>query len=250
MSKTLPFYSFGKGANILFLHGFLGSAQDAKFINNGMVNAVDLPGHGNCDLYLMNKFSMSDTAKLVVNTLKKHSLSRPLLYGYSMGGRLSLYLGIHYPELFSGLILESASPGLQKTSERLERIQLDAKQANLIIDLGIKNFLQKWYQNQLFSNLDKDKMILKRQNNNCQGLANSLLGLGLGSQNSLWSDLSSLSLKTTIVVGENDFKFVDIAKQMTKLILNCNLNIVPNAGHCLNIEAPEYLNKIIKQCLK
>ena len=49
------------------------------------------------------------------------------------------------------------------------------------------------------------------------GLANSLLGIGTGSQNSYWEALSSVPNPVYLLTGEYDAKFVAIAREMAAI---------------------------------
>jgi len=49
------------------------------------------------------------------------------LLGYSLAGRLALHAAIHFPELFKGIIIASADPGIKNDKDRLTRLVKDKK---------------------------------------------------------------------------------------------------------------------------
>ena len=86
---------------------------------------VDLPGHGGTEVSYDLDYQMSNTAWGLIELLKVLKISSCFLVGYSMGGRIALYLALHFPQYFSGVVLESASPGLETLKEKKLRIERD-----------------------------------------------------------------------------------------------------------------------------
>src|ERR1700722_7925977 len=56
-----------------------------------------------------------------------------------------------------------------------------------------------------------------RLRNTSHGLARALRGLGTGALPSLWDRLGEVSIPVTLVVGERDAKFRDVASEMAPL---------------------------------
>lgn len=123
---------------LLFLHGFLGDSREFLDVITVLAEsfycvAVDLPGHGLTEVRGDDHFySMDKTAIALLQFLTGLGIEKCGLIGYSMGGRLALYLGLHFPNFFAGVILESASPGLKTEIERERRRELDQKWLNLL----------------------------------------------------------------------------------------------------------------------
>lgn len=74
--------------------------------------------------------------------------------------------------------------------------------------------------------------------NNPTGLANSLRGIGTGSQPSWWSELHKLSMPVLLLAGELDEKFDRIAQTMLPQIPHGRYTRISDAGHALHIEQP------------
>ncbi|RLC36359.1 MAG: hypothetical protein DRH33_07150 [Candidatus Nealsonbacteria bacterium] len=54
-----------------------------------------------------------------------------------------------------------------------------------------------------------------------------------------------------VLNGENESKSVHYhAKEIKKLIQNCESKIISNAGHTSNLENPEEFNKVLEKFLK
>ncbi|MEL6823251.1 MAG: 2-succinyl-6-hydroxy-2,4-cyclohexadiene-1-carboxylate synthase, partial [Calditrichota bacterium] len=185
--------------------------------------------------------------------MEQLSVNKCSLVGYSMGGRLALYMAINYPEMFNCAVLESASPGLADAAERERRIKLDETRASRIKNIGISEFLREWYRMPLFAETLTEKQItilrLKRQDNNPAALARSLREMGIGRQPSLWQQLSDIKIPLFLFVGEKDGKFRKIAERMQQ---NAKLDVITlkGCGHNCHFEKPSLYSKHLAKILK
>ena len=238
----------------LLLHGFTGSCVDFASLRQHLpqydIVAFDLPGHGH-NLPL-SPCSMAQTAADVVVQMQKRGSKRPFhLLGYSMGGRLALYIALHYPDFIASLTLESASPGLATESARQQRRQQDNALADRIERDGILAFvdfwenLSLWESQQQLSGETRTALRQRRLQNNPIGLANSLRGMGTGVQPSLWPRLGELTMPVHLIVGALDHKFVAIAQEMAAAMADVRLDVVAGAGHTVHLERPLIFAELI-----
>ncbi len=145
---------------ILFLHGFMGDSNDFNEVISLLSNqfcclTVDLPGHGKTRILGGEEcYTMSNTAHALIHLLEQLNVKECFLVGYSMGGRLALYLTLHFPERFSKVVLESASPGLKTKRDQLERKQRDLELAHELETSDFSSFLSSWYNQPLFASLE------------------------------------------------------------------------------------------------
>jgi 2-succinyl-6-hydroxy-2,4-cyclohexadiene-1-carboxylate synthase len=181
-----------------------------------------------------------------VRALLDHlGIARAHLLGYSMGGRLALYLALHESQRWHSLILESASPGLPTARERRARVEQDEALATFIEEQGIEQFVRRWEALPLFASQRSLPPAVRkahraaRLRNRPAGLANSLRGMGTGRQPSLWGQLSALDLPTLLITGNLDQKFVTIARRMAACLPRARVEIVPHAGHTVHLERPQ-----------
>ena len=241
---------FGSPENpdVLCLHGFMGSATDWQDVataigDRALCIALDLPGHGGSLDLTPEAYTMEGTARAVVRTLDELEARRPVIVGYSMGGRLALYLALRYPERCTGLFLESASPGLESAGEREARRVADEEKAKRLESGDFENFLRDWYRQPLFAPLAREEMLLwrtieARRRNDPSELARSLRGMGTGSQPSLWEALESLAVPALAVTGELDGKYAGISSRMASICAKVESVVVPGVGHNVHDEAP------------
>jgi 2-succinyl-6-hydroxy-2,4-cyclohexadiene-1-carboxylate synthase len=230
---------------LVFLHGFLGSLDDWNFAvdhlsSNYYCLRVDLPGHGQSRLADPVHYSIPYTARLLVELLDRLKMPQVNLLGYSMGGRLALYLAVHYPDRFLKMILESASPGLENSREQKQRQEQDERLAQALEKKGLEPFLREWYNLPLFQNLSSlpafTEMFQRRLHNDPLDLARSLRQMGTGSQPSLWSRLPEVQLPVLILAGEKDQKFCDLAIQMCERNSQFRMSVVEGCGHTIHFE--------------
>jgi 2-succinyl-6-hydroxy-2,4-cyclohexadiene-1-carboxylate synthase len=237
---------------VLFLHGFMGSATDwedvtAALGTNHRCLAVDLPGHGASVGLPPETYTIQGATRALLDLLDELEIERPVLVGYSMGGRLSLYLALRHPERFAGLFLESASPGIEDSSEREARRRSDEERAARLESGDFDGFVRDWYRQPLFESLARDEVRLRktveaRLHNDPLELARSLRGMGTGSQPSLWGELADLRAPALAVAGELDERYVDVSRRMASLCPRMRYAVVPEAGHNVRLEAPgEYV---------
>jgi len=239
---------------ILFLHGFMGNCDDFKEVialvsNQFCCLTIDLPGHGQTKVQQDEYYTMEKTAQALIELLQKLDINQCFLVGYSLGGRIALYLTIYFPQYFNRVILESASPGLVTLTERNQRIKQDLKLAEELESIELIQFLNKWYSNPLFASFTEhpqfQKALTRKLNNDPLKLAKSLRNIGTGIQPSLWKQLSSNQVPLMLLVGELDQKFIAINHQIANLCAQAQLNIVQNSGHNIHFEYPLELAKTI-----
>ncbi|MEK7775058.1 MAG: 2-succinyl-6-hydroxy-2,4-cyclohexadiene-1-carboxylate synthase [Candidatus Zixiibacteriota bacterium] len=233
---------------IVFLHGFLGNRgdwSDTLQLLSGRYRCVsiDLPGHGTSLIADERQYAMAETAGLVSATLAKLKIERCHLVGYSMGGRLALYIALHFPQLIESVILESASPGIENAEERMKRRQSDAELACRLLEGSAAEFIEEWYDRPLFESMKRYPERLTQLKNSRQslfagGLAASLRQMGTGSQPSLWHKLDMLIPSALLLVGERDNTFRSVAEQMKRRNDKLSVRILPDCGHNCHWENP------------
>ena len=233
------------------LHGFSGDSSSWEEVARRLPGrfqllALDFLGHGQSDSPPDGaSYRMEAVAADIIDLLDKSTSVPAHLLGYSMGGRLALFLALRYRDRFRSLTLESASPGLPDAESRAERRRQDEKLAGAIEKKGIERFVDYWERLPLWesqSRLRKETLAAQRRQrlrNNPLGLANSLRGLGAGAQPPLWTELPGLHTPTLLCVGELDPKFRRISEAMAALMPAAQLTTIAAAGHNIHLENPD-----------
>jgi 2-succinyl-6-hydroxy-2,4-cyclohexadiene-1-carboxylate synthase len=245
---------------ILFLHGFMGNRFEFKqaitiLSKHFYCVAIDLLGHGQTTAINQradqdDSYTIQSSANFVIKFLDLLRIDRCFLVGYSMGGRLALYLTIHFPQYFYRVVLESASAGLSSAAARSDRLAKDLQMATKLETGDFRLFLENWYQQPIFANLRSHpnfmQMLEQRLNNSPAQLAKSLRNLSTGMQPSLWEKLSGNEIPLLLLAGELDLKFVLINRQMLQLCRNAQLEVIPICGHNIHFENPDLFIEKIK----
>ncbi|HEY9629281.1 MAG TPA: 2-succinyl-6-hydroxy-2,4-cyclohexadiene-1-carboxylate synthase [Coleofasciculaceae cyanobacterium] len=244
---------------LLFLHGFMGDRHEFDPVMDLLCEqfycmAVDLPGHGKTQVSADDRYyTMADTAEGLIQVLKAIGIQQCCVIGYSMGGRLALYLTLRFPKYFLKTVLESASPGLKTEAERNQRIQKDHHLAHRLESEDFSAFLAQWYRQPLFATLPKhpnfELMLNQRLQNNPLNLARSLRHLSTGCQPSLWEDLHRNTVPLLLLAGELDTKFIGINTEMAERSPCAILRKVDRCGHNIHFENPGLFVHVIRQFL-
>ena len=250
---------WGNGEPLFLLHGFTGSSQTWDHLASSLspyrtVVAIDLLGHGKTESPLSpERYTMSEQIEDLDQIRRLLSMDKIELLGYSMGGRVALSYSILKQEHVKKLILESSSPGLNTEAERTVRQENDLKLSFKIKNEGLKSFVDYWENIPLFSTQKslpdpvKEKIRQERLSQDPWGLANSLIGLGTGSQPTWWDRLKEIDIPVLLITGHEDQKFLKIAEQMAKEMKNARHVDVFNAGHAIHVELPQKFDKIVKE---
>lgn len=249
--------TWGTGFPLLLLHGFTGSGENWKefepyWRNHSKAIALDIIGHGKTDSPAdIDQYGIEKSAEAINLLLEKMGIGKTDILGYSMGGRLAITFAVKYPRKVRKLILESTSPGLQSEEEREARRSQDEILAAMIREKGIPAFVEYWGNIPLFQSQKKlsedirEGIRKQRLANSIDGLANSLKGMGTGSQPSWWENLSTISSPVFLITGSLDLKFCRIADLMAQALPNCRWVSVEEAGHAIHVEKPEKFGTIV-----
>lgn len=228
--------------SLVLLHGFASTARlwDAAIARLPPERysplALDLPGHG----------SQVDAVRpITFEACVAHVLVRVpdtfALVGYSMGGRIALHVALAAPERVSRLVLISTTAGIEDAEERAQRRARDRQLADEIEPGTIDGFIERWRSQAMFAHDPPRVEALARAEmapNRPAGIAAALRGIGTGEMTPLWDRLGELTMPVTIVAGERDEKFREVAERMARSLPAARMVLVPG-GHVLPLESPQ-----------
>jgi 2-succinyl-6-hydroxy-2,4-cyclohexadiene-1-carboxylate synthase len=242
---------------VVLLHGFMGSSKDWHEIIDLLVDsclclAIDLPGHGKSTcLKNPGAYTFSETAAQVVSVMEMTKAVPATVMGYSMGGRIALYVALQYRHACSKLVIESATAGIVDEGERAKRKALDRDRAQEISRGKFEDFVRTWYCQPVFQTLAEnperlETVIGQRLLNDPLELSQALDGMGVGMQPSLWGRLHELPIPTLLIAGEKDSKYVGIVQSMAALIPKGRVVSIPETGHNAHLENPDLVAEYTK----
>jgi 2-succinyl-6-hydroxy-2,4-cyclohexadiene-1-carboxylate synthase len=245
---------------VLFLHGFWGDRYSFDGVIEQLGDRVyalslDLPGHGQTPI--LGNCAMETVAGQVMDLLDRLAFWPCTIVGYSMGGRLALYLTVRLADQsrLTGLILESASPGLADPIAQADRRRADEIWAKRLESEPIEGVLDDWYRQPIFSSLVQHpafpRMRSQRLSQRGHTLAKVLRDMGLGQQPNLWPLIPRLTHPTRLIVGDRDAKFCHLnhriqAQNPGKI----TLQILRECGHNCHVENPTLYATIVLSFLQ
>ncbi len=253
----LNYIEFGQSENpvIVILHGFFASSRNWRKIATLLadryhVYALDLRNHGASGHH--PNMGYPDMAEDVLAFLDTHRLSRPVLLGHSMGGKVAMWLALQHPERIGGLIVADIAPvcyqhDFNDTIQALlalplsdigNRKQAETLLAEAIPDRHLRQFhLQNLVLRQGHYQWRIDLHYFKN---------NAALITGFPDTQNVEPYRQSI----LVITGENSrYIFPDHAGDLLKLFPKAEIHKIANTGHWLHVEAPYEFSQIIKDSL-
>lgn len=228
----------------LMLHGFTGSRASFELLAMPQPACVpNLGGH-------LDEPATTDFRAEVERLAALHT-SATHLFGYSLGGRLALGLLARYPRRFERAIVVSAHPGLRTEAERGERRSHDDRFVRLLRERGLPAFvaawegLPMWQTQQVLPEPIRSAKRRERLAHTAEGLARSLDSVGLGRMPDLRRELARVSCPVQFLVGDQDTRFVAVARELCALLPRARLGIARGAGHDLVLERPQFCSAFL-----
>ena len=248
---------------LVLLHGFTGTHRTwdmvtERLAENHLLVLPDLPGHGRSGVSTSRaEMGIAPTSKAVAEVIRLATggIAKVTLIGYSLGGRVALDLACKHQELLNGLILEGASPGIERGDERGKRRARDEALADEIQRHGIEWFVDYWQGTPLFATQKElPQQIFQairrdRLSNTVRGLAMSLSAAGTGAMVPLWETMKSLRIPVLIIVGKRDRRYSEIGEAMRSNVRGSLVAEVEGAGHCVHLEKPEEFVVLVEDFL-
>jgi 2-succinyl-6-hydroxy-2,4-cyclohexadiene-1-carboxylate synthase len=248
LPRRVARWKSAEGPRLLALHGFTGSGVDWSPVASrvpGDWAAPDLLGHAGSPCSDPERFAFADQARDVGALRRALGWERPLLLGYSFGGRLALGALAAEPQSYLGAVLIGATAGISDPPARTQRLADDRVRAEVLGHLGATRFLQSWQRRPLLATQrriapeHRERMSRARELHEAEGLALSLRGAGTGSMPPLWGRLSEVSVPVLLLSGSEDPKFQALARDLAAALPRARCVTIEGAGHCAHLEAPE-----------
>jgi 2-succinyl-6-hydroxy-2,4-cyclohexadiene-1-carboxylate synthase len=231
----------------VLVHGFAGSpaswdAVAGRLPADWQVTRPALAGHDPCAAWPEGVASFDDEVDRLAALVPDDGPS--VLCGYSLGGRLALGLLCRHPARFAAALVIGAHPGLPAgSSPRDERLAVDGRWAERIErDLGA--FVEAWQELPLFASQRRLPVeALARQDrvrraHRADALARAMRVLSLGTMPDHRAGLSAVRVPVVLMAGALDEKFAALAVELGSMLPSARVEIVPDAGHNVPLEAP------------
>ncbi len=231
----------GSGDLIVFVHGFtldhrMWQPQVEFFSKNYQVMTYDARGFGKSSLP-NGPYDHTADLRALLNHL---NIKQTHMVGLSMGGRIATNFALASPNKVKSLTLMDTA--LDGYADEVDW-NVHAKKE------GIEIAKENWLNHKVFSTTRKRPETMTA----LRPIVADYSGwhwLHSDTQASAGSDarnhLSEITKPTLVMVGEKDLAyFHDISNVLSVEISDAQKVIVPNAGHMVNMEAPDTVNEIL-----
>jgi 3-oxoadipate enol-lactonase len=239
---------------LVLLHAFpydsqMFAEQVAGLGDVANVLTPDLPGFGSEPV--IPGVSLELIADLTAVILDRHSISKAVVGGVSMGGYAAMAFARKYPQRLSGLILADTRAEADDESAKANR----AKAIELVQTQGVAAFIETQLpklispasQSAQPQFAERVRTLAKRQSP--EGVSAALAMLR--DRPDARPGLAQVTCPTLIVVGEDDaITPPALADAMKAIIPHATLVRIPNAGHLANWERPAEFNSAVRAFLK
>lgn len=233
---------------LVFVHGWTANMnfwreQREHFKGRHRMLFIDNRGHGKSDKPFNKIFYNFENFVSDLHTaVKEAGFDRFVLIGHSFGTMISMRYCVEHPNKVEALILIGGGARIQSIHRvgypigRLFGTLAYGISSRIIANMAFgKNAgeLKEWGLKEAMKNTPKYAAL-----------------------NTLWT-LTTVDLRdaareidkpTLIIVGKEDALLpVSKSEELSKLIRNSRMVIVPDAGHCVMLEQPEIVNRIIEE---
>jgi pimeloyl-ACP methyl ester carboxylesterase len=259
----------GRGPAVLLIHG-LGSNMRVwrrtfdQLAAHHRVAAIDLPGYGRSSKgnYL---YSMSLFARVVDRVIDRLGMKDPVLVGHSMGGQIAMTHALAFPQKARALVLaapagfETFEPGEGTwMTEVVNKEFLKATPPEALYMNLANNFAGDVPASAMFLYTDRVAIIDGPEfDDYCYANARSIRAMLKGP---VYDRLPEIRVPVLVVFGSDD-KLIpnqalhggttkEVAERGTKRLKHARLQILPNTGHLLQLEAPEAWNRALLDFLR
>jgi pimeloyl-ACP methyl ester carboxylesterase len=249
----LAYDDLGQGQTLLFIHGYplsrrMWQPQISGLSRDFRVLALDLRGHGESQTvpgpYLMRLLS-DDCADF----LDRLGIQGPVVVcGLSMGGYVAFEFYRQHSNRVAGLILAATRPASDTPEGRSNR----DKSAELARQQGVSAVVEAMLPKLMAPATYQKKPDLVMQvksimeSISLEGAIGDLQGMKVRPDST--PTLAEIKVPTLVLHGAAD-QIIPLqeAEKMEGAIPKARLEVLPEAGHLLNLEQPELFNNIIKE---
>tara|TARA_B100000676_G_scaffold312133_1_gene384887 strand:+ start:545 stop:1432 length:888 start_codon:yes stop_codon:yes gene_type:complete len=251
----------GSGQPVVFVHEFAGDhrswePQMRYFSRRYRCITYAARGYLPSDVPEDGAYSQ-DRARLDILSVVKHLNAGPVhLVGLSMGGFATLHFGFHHAEWARSLVVAGCGYGAERDRREQFREETEAT-AKMIESQGADAFADTYGAGPTrvqFQNKDprgwrefRDQLA----EHSLPGAAHTIRGVQKERPSlfDLEDSMRALSLPTLLLTGDEDEPCLIPNIFMKRCIRSSALQVLPNAGHTINLEDPEAFNAAVADFL-
>ena len=180
-----------------------------------------------------------DRAELATNGEKS------VLLGYSLGGRLALHACIYRPDLWQGVVVVGADPGMGSGEEKNQQFTRDRNWADRLKKEPLEQLVREWDEQPVFCGIENSAPRNLEELDPIQ-LSQQFEVFSKGLQQNLVPALSELKNPPVLfLAGEKDKKYQQIGDELAELCPVVKSQWVEDSGHRVPWENPESFSRIL-----
>ena len=250
----------GSGTPILFVHEFGGDwrsweAQMRFFSRRHRCITYSARGYLPSDVPTdPAKYSQNIAVTDMVDVLDALGIERAHIVGLSMGGFATLHFGLQFPQRALSLVVAGAGYGAEKEHEEYFR-GVSREVAKQFEEQGAPAFSKIYSQAAsriIFQQKDPrgwQEFATMLGEHSSIGSAMTMRGVQAmrPSIYDLEADLKALALPMLVIVGDEDDHCLQPGIFLKRTVPACGLQVMPRAGHTLNLEEPAAFNQSVAE---
>ncbi|MBT6273532.1 MAG: alpha/beta hydrolase [Chromatiales bacterium] len=256
----LHYQTAGAGTPLIFVHEFAGDARSWEpqmrhfsrryrcivFAARGYPPS-DVPTHANA-------YSQDHARDDVLTILEAQGAGRAHVVGLSMGGFATLHFGFKYPERALSLVVAGCGYGAEKDARAQFRKETEATAAFIESGTG-QAFAERYaigptrvqFQNKDPRGWQEFRDMLAEHS--LPGAALTMRGVQKERPSlfDLEDQMRALKVPTLVLTGDEDEPCLAPGLLMKRAIPSAALQVIPNAGHTINLEEPAAFNDAVER---
>lgn len=251
----LHYEEAGSGTPILFIHEFAGDHRSWEpqlryFSRRYRCIAYSARGYPPSDVpQEQDRYSQERAHADARDILRHLDIDAAFIVGLSMGGFCALHFGLNYPQSTLGMVVAGCGYGAEKDSRAQFQAEAEAA-AEMILTASPESFATTYGSGPTrVQYIRKDPRGWEEfrdqlAEHDRRGSANTLLGVQRlrPSIFDLEEQLAAVTVPTLILTGDEDDPCLQPGLFLKRKIRSSALEVMPNAGHTINLEDPDRFN--------
>ncbi len=269
-SETIAYADEGSGEEtLLLIHGLSSNLDSWKKNIDGLSSdyrciAIDLPGYGKSSRSKTD-YSLSEYAGVLNEMVEKMDLKNVVLAGHSMGGQIAMHSVLKYPETFKKLVL-IAPAGIETfTAQEATTIKVSYTPAMVVgasDEQVLANYKMNFYSFPEDAQAMVDDRIAMKSAEDFQDYAETVVNnIHAMLEEPVIEEIGKIEIPVLMIFGKNDMlipnKYFHPSESIASLVKtseekfnNIEVKTIDEAGHFVNFEQSEKVNKEIRDFLE
>jgi pimeloyl-ACP methyl ester carboxylesterase len=236
--------------NLVLLHGYSGHARSwdafaAAMTDRYRVLALDQRGHGESAWAPADRYGIDDMADDLEAFVQALGLKDFTLLGLSMGGMVAIEYAGRRPQALAACVIVDVGPEVVQAGS--SRIQATA-QASDVFASRDEAFAAARAVNprppEAHHRHRSDHSLMRTEDGRWtyryDRALRSISNLRLRGAEAGWRSCANIAVPTQIIRGElSDILAPGVAERMVQTIPNARLDLIPNCGHSVPLDAPD-----------